>query len=1147
MVRLPLMGTPTQSDNNVEIQGTHTYAEAGSYAVSVTVTDNIGYTLTINPSDVNNATVADAPISLQGGESYTVTDGSTLTAGSGQPLAVLTDSDTLAPSSGGQYEIVVNWGDGQTDVYSTDPSAWGIQNNASNISLVSLGNGQFDIEGSHTYNSISMLATNPNTISVTVYDTATSAMTTDNVNVQTTITIIGNESYNPTEGTALNTTLNNNPPLAVLTDANASTPTSGDQYEIVVNWGDGQTDTYSPDPSAWNIQPDSNISLVSLGNGQFDVEGSHIYQDTSLLTNNPTMITINAYEIGGANTLAAPGIDYATVTDAPISVQGGQSYTVTQNSTLTAGSSQPLAILTDSNTYAPTSGNQYEVVVNWGDGQTDTYSPDPSAWGIQPDSNISLVSLGNGQFDIEGTHAYGTTLVTPEITVNVYDSGGSNTLASPALDGINFTASTVSVTGNESYTIQEGSTLNSESYTVPEGSTIDQPLAVLTDSNTSASSSGDQYSVIVTWGDGQTDVYSPDPSAWGIQNNSTNISLVSLGNGQFDIEGTHVYQDISSLTTNPAQITVNVFDIAGTSTVSSPATDTATVTDASISETAGPNYTLSEGSALNNSTLAVLTDQNPYASASDYTVTVNWGDGTSDVLSTTQSDSNLSIVATSTAGVFDIVGSHSYYQMGSDQITVNVSDSGGSQANQITDTVTVTAPTLTFGSPITFYATENQTTNTIALATFTDSNSQPNLNDYSATINWGDGTTTTIAPDDTGTNNSQGSEIYEVESSHTYTAIGTDSIVVTVYDNNTDIGSVTDTAIVAKTSKLTVDAKNISVIQDDAFSATVATFTDTNHAETVGDFTATITWGDGTTSTGTIVADVNGSGNVVAGKFDVIGYHTYTNSGKDLITVTVTDTASAPTVIQSDSSNTKIAPAIKAKGQNFSENAGSSTNVVVATFTEQDGASLSDISATINWGNGVTTPGTLLSLGNDRYEVTGQAPYQIVDSAKAQYTVTTSITDNNGGSAEVTSKGVVKDVIAKLSSVSLNETAGTSFTNVVVATFTDDNLYETAGDFSAIIDWGSGAQTAETTGIIMETSPGNFVVEGSNEYFKTGNHNIKVKVIDQANVSRTITSHIDVSDGSGGGSDDDISLSGESPSQDTLDLFNELVEQLEAV
>jgi len=65
--------------------------------------------------------------------------------------------------------------------------------------------------------------------------------------------------------------------------------------------------------------------------------------------------------------------------------------------------------------------------------------------------------------------------------------------------------------------------------------------------------------------------------------------------------------------------------------------------------------------------------------------------------------------------------------------------------------------------------------------------------------------------------------------------------------------------------------------------ASVATFTDTDTAAQASEFTATINWGDGTTSTGTIA----GSNGLLA----VSGSHTYAATGQDTITVTMAEPA----------------------------------------------------------------------------------------------------------------------------------------------------------------------------------------------------------------------------------------------------------------
>ena len=76
----------------------------------------------------------------------------------------------------------------------------------------------------------------------------------------------------------------------------------------------------------------------------------------------------------------------------------------------------------------------------------------------------------------------------------------------------------------------------------------------------------------------------------------------------------------------------------------------------------------------------------------------------------------------------------------------------------------------------------------------------------------------------------------------------------------------------------------ISAVAGTPVTAILATFTDSNSAATVGDFIATIDWGDGTVSTGTITA-------LQTLMFAVTGSHTYANFGTFTLTVTISDVA----------------------------------------------------------------------------------------------------------------------------------------------------------------------------------------------------------------------------------------------------------------
>jgi hypothetical protein len=67
----------------------------------------------------------------------------------------------------------------------------------------------------------------------------------------------------------------------------------------------------------------------------------------------------------------------------------------------------------------------------------------------------------------------------------------------------------------------------------------------------------------------------------------------------------------------------------------------------------------------------------------------------------------------------------------------------------------------------------------------------------------------------------------------------------------------------------------------------VATFTDSNSLLTAGSFTATINWGDGSTTVGTIIGP---------SPFSVSGNHTYAGAGPYTVSVNISDGESTTTV-----------------------------------------------------------------------------------------------------------------------------------------------------------------------------------------------------------------------------------------------------------
>ena len=194
----------------------------------------------------------------------------------------------------------------------------------------------------------------------------------------------------------------------------------------------------------------------------------------------------------------------------------------------------------------------------------------------------------------------------------------------------------------------------------------------------------------------------------------------------------------------------------------------------------------------------------------------------------------------------------------------------------------------------------------------------------------------------------------------------------------------------AGASPLAATSVNFSVTEGQQFSGGVAAFTATSPTAAASDFTATIDWGDGTTTAGTVTAGG-------AGGFLVSGSHQYAEEGSQTVTVTIHD-ASSNTITAQDAVTAADAP-LYANGTHFTTTPGQTQHgVVVGSFTDAGGAEpASDFTATIDWGDGTTSTGTVVSLGGGSFNVTGDHNY----SQAGVFSVTVSVADDGGAATTI--------------------------------------------------------------------------------------------------------------------------------------------------
>jgi hypothetical protein len=271
---------------------------------------------------------------------------------------------------------------------------------------------------------------------------------------------------------------------------------------------------------------------------------------------------------------------------------------------------------------------------------------------------------------------------------------------------------------------------------------------------------------------------------------------------------------------------------------------------------------------------------------------------------------------------------------------------------------------------------------------------------YTATINWGDG-----SPLDTGTVSGGGGS-FTVSGTHTYTdENAASSATVTITDTSNGNTTTVQSPVTVADAPLSVSAASLTGTEGQSTgSVTVANFIDGNPLATTADFTSgggsvTIDWGDGTTSAGTVTQ-------TGTGQFSVSGSHTYVDEGSYPVQVTVADDGGAAGAATGSAVIADAPLAATGSPAFVSTNPVSAT---LATFTDANPlATTADFtsgggSVTIDWGDGTTSAGTVTQTGTGQFSVSGSHSY----AALGPYTITVSIVDDGGSTASATTSVIV--------------------------------------------------------------------------------------------------------------------------------------------
>jgi uncharacterized repeat protein (TIGR01451 family) len=639
----------TDPSGGFDVLGSHTYAEQGRYGIAVTVTGLDG-TVAHSGSAIDfNGSLSVIPQRLFVVYDAPLTDGALTPpphAAIDQPvqnaaLFHFTDADPNGTAS--DYTATVMWGDGTTG-NSGDGTG--------NVSVVANPSGGFDVLGSHTYAQIVLNGT----FAVEVDGGSGAGSASGESSLQVLYPdqpLTAGDLFIPsvsTEGDSISDQV-----LFHFSDADADSEAS--DFLADVSWGDG-TYSSSDDGSA-------SVQVVAGSSGGFDVVGSHIYRDGSFhfavrVTDlgNPR----SAQPDNGGQVTGASSPEPLNIIDPPVVPAAGPTFAASENA---LSEVQTIATFIDPGGPEPNDTEPeliptpYTAIVEWGDGARTASSltghADYDADGqLVSADNVPGVVLGSDgeTFSINLAHQY-VEEGTYDITTTILHGG---VYTSPVTTTAMVADPPVEVTAGPAFSATER--ITSDVQTV---ATFTDPAGPENDGQ------ADTYMATVDWGDGANSVAT-----------LANGGIVLESDGEtFSVKLAHKYADEGTFTVT------TTLDHEGVP--SPPVTTTATVADNDhLTATPGGPITSTYGASLAGETLATFTDTDTSAPASNFVITIDWGDGQS-------SDGTVS----GGNGSFAVMGDHAYAGVGDYTVDVTIRDDGGTAMAEASTTVTIEPETPT--------------------------------------------------------------------------------------------------------------------------------------------------------------------------------------------------------------------------------------------------------------------------------------------------------------------------------------------------------------------------------------------------------------------------------------------------------------------
>lgn len=168
---------------------------------------------------------------------------------------------------------------------------------------------------------------------------------------------------------------------------------------------------------------------------------------------------------------------------------------------------------------------------------------------------------------------------------------------------------------------------------------------------------------------------------------------------------------------------------------------------------------------------------------------------------------------------------------------------------------------------------------------------------------------------------------------------------------------------------------------------------------------------------------------------------------------------------------------------------GTLLNGTLTSFTDdRAGATVSDLTAVINWGDATISAGTITAAGSGIFDIAGAHTYFDEGTFGTSFSVIDSVDTSTGNASGL---ALIADAPLNLSTSAFSFVPGV-LDQPTVASFTDGNPFAPISDFTAIIDWGDGTISPGT----ITAGPGNFQVSAGHTYASAGDFSVTVNVDD---------------------------------------------------